>query len=88
VSWVYAGTGGPQSSGSGQLVENPANGTQVGQYISTQAGDYTLCIFLMTVDTNNAGNIAFGFSGANGATPTVIEAGSFVRVTDITAQVS
>jgi hypothetical protein len=78
---TYAGTGGPQSSGSAALSETVANGTQIGQYISTQAGDYTIGVVTIYVETGaTAGNIVFKYSSHTG-TFGEVRAGSFVRIT-------
>lgn len=80
VAKVYSGLSGPQSSGCAQVTQPPTNGTQLGQYIATQSGDFTLAEFIMYVETTTAGNISFAFSGANGATPTTIKAGSYCSI--------
>lgn len=80
---TYSGTGGPQSSGSAALSETPSNGTQVGQYISTQIGDYTLCVLSLYVETGaSSGNIVFKYSSHAG-TFGEVRAGSFVRITTL-----
>lgn len=81
---VYAGLGGAQSSGNAEITQPPANGTQLTNYVSTQAGDFSLMYFTMIVKTGaSAGNVVFGFSGANGADATFIKADSFCRITKL-----
>jgi hypothetical protein len=81
---VYAGSSGTQGSGNAQTSNPPANGTQNSQYITTQAGDFSIWDYTIVIDVGStAGDVTFAFSGANNADPTLIKAGSFVRVSAI-----
>lgn len=78
----YGGMGGPQGSGSAQLSATPSNGTQITQYIDTQANNFSLATIQLNIETGASGGdldlIIICPSSA-----CTIKTGSFARLSEI-----